>query len=197
MRAACTGGSQCITITFMEWINEPPAWGQEKEYLWVETAGDTDYWQRTHYGFQRDNGHAYGRRITGDLVIAGRFRFSPVSLFDQCGLFLRSDAENWFKCSVEFEDSDESRLGSVNTASGWSDWASTVISSDIREIWYRLELKHGDITLSSSLDGEHYTQMRICRFHGTGELFAGIYGCSPQGEGFRFDVSELFITALS
>lgn len=45
-------------LNAFRWINEPAEWsiGQSLE---VRTRPDTDYWQRTHYGFQGDNGHFY------------------------------------------------------------------------------------------------------------------------------------------
>ncbi len=181
----------------MIWINEPAQWGQEKEYLWVRTMQDTDFWQRTHYGFQRDSAHAYVREMYGNFVLSARLRFYPVSLYDQCGLLIRRSDQEWFKCSAEYEDSSISRLGSVNTSFGYSDWATQDIASDVHEIWYRLEYSDSDITAQYSYNGTEYYQMRICHFHGEGiPVLAGIYGCSPTGKGFRFEVSELSIRSL-
>lgn len=181
----------------MKWINEPASWGQEKEYLWVRTMEDTDFWQRTHYGFRRDSAHAYVRPVKGDFALSARLRFYPGSQYDQCGLYLRSDDQNWFKCSIEYENSSLSRLGSVLTSYGYSDWATQDIDSEIHEIFYRIEFVDSDITAQYSLNGTEYFQMRICHFHGTKlPVLAGIYGCSPVGKGFRFEVSELSIRSM-
>lgn len=47
------------------------------------------------------------------------------------------DSNNWFKASIEFEDKNLSRLGSVVTNNGYSDWATTDISTKT-EVWSRL-----------------------------------------------------------
>ncbi len=178
----------------MEWLHEPPSWGQVKEYLWVLTDSDTDLWQRTHYGFIRDTAHMYMRPVSGDFTLSARFHFYPESQYDQCGLVVRRNDQCWFKCSTEYEDEHISRLGSVLTSYGHSDWATQDIDSQINDIWYSLEFHDGDLTVSFSYDGEIYHQMRICHLHsGTQRLSAGIYGCSPKGQGFRFEVSELSI----
>lgn len=180
----------------MKWMNEPPAWGTEKEYLWVETAPSTDLFQKTYYQFQRDNAHAYLREVSGNFTLSARFSFYPKQQYDQCGLLIRQDEHTWLKCSVEYEEKGDDKLGSVLTSFGYSDWATQDISSEINEMWYRLEMINGDVILTYSLDGTLYRQMRICHFHADGEkpVYAGIYGCSPEGKGFRFEVSELSIT---
>lgn len=178
------------------WLNEP-AWSLDGGVLSVQTTGGTDYWQRTHYGFRRDNAHALVRRVRGDVVIRARFRFAPNAQYDQCGILVRRDESNWFKCSIEYEDPSLSRLGSVVTSAGYSDWATRDISSQIREMRYEVEVKHGDITARSSEDGTHFDQMRIAHLHGTSDhLMVGIYGCSPTGSGFSFEVLDLNIREL-
>src|SRR5574338_827020 len=86
----------------MTWLNEPE-WGYETGALWVRTAVNTDYWQRTHYGFRHDNGHALVRPVPREFRMRARFRFDPNSQYDQCGLLVRADADCWFKSSVDFE----------------------------------------------------------------------------------------------
>lgn len=175
----------------MTWLNEP-TWGFDGKILWLQTAPDTDYWQRTHYGFRRDNAHAWVRAMTGDFRLRARLRFAPTAQYDQCGLILRIDEDNWFKCSVEYETPLESRLGSVLTTHGYSDWATQDISSEIGEVTYEIEYVNSDLIASYSLDGSHFHQMRIAHLDGQGKpLLAGIYGCSPVGQGFRFEVLGL------
>ena len=58
--------------------------------------------------------------------------------FDQCGVVMYLDSENWLKASVEYENEEFQHLGSVVTNHGYSDWATTEISSDVKSIsWYR------------------------------------------------------------
>jgi hypothetical protein len=176
----------------MRWLNEP-RWGWEGDHLWVETQPGTDCWQRTHYGFSHDNAHALVCPVPATFRMCGRFRFEPNAQYDQCGLIVRADADCWFKCSVEFEAGSQSRLGSVVTNGGYSDWATQDISSETKEMSYEVLVKDRDIMASYSLDGADYRQMRIARLASEGPFVAGIYGCSPVGKGFRFEVSEFKI----
>lgn len=177
----------------MTWLHEP-RWGMAGDRLWVETAPGTDFWQRTHYGFQRDNGHALLRPVVGDFSLSARFAFSPVAQYDQCGLYLRIDEENWFKCSVEYEDGTESRLGSVLTRGGYSDWASQDIPADIVEVAYRVDVEGGGLVASWSAGGGAWRQMRVGHLAAPGAVVhAGLYGCSPTGPGFRFEVGDFSV----
>lgn len=47
--------------------------------------------------------------------------------FDQCGIVMYLDSENWLKGSIEYENGEFQHLGSVVTNNGYSDWATTEI----------------------------------------------------------------------
>ena len=51
--------------------------------------------------------------------------------FDQCGVVLYLDSENWLKGSIEYENETFQHLGSVVTNHGYSDWSTTEISAHI------------------------------------------------------------------
>ena len=104
----------------MTWLNEP-TWQISNDLLIVNTGPDSDFWQRTHYGFRRDNGHALLKEIPPTASIRAHFTFTPNAQYDQCGILIRVDENNWFKCSIEYETPTQSRLGSVLTTSGYSD----------------------------------------------------------------------------
>jgi regulation of enolase protein 1 (concanavalin A-like superfamily) len=111
------------------WLNEPSQF-HLGDGLEIVTDAQTDFWQRTHYGFQRDDGHACLVTVPGDFVVSTRVTFTPQAQYDQCGLMVRVDAFNWIKLATEFEDTAVSRLGSVVTNNGYSDWATQDIGSD-------------------------------------------------------------------
>jgi len=168
------------------WINPPEEFSLENGRLTLMTNPETDFWQRTYYGFRNDNGHAFIRGIDGDFTFAVKADFDPVSQYDQCGVILYQDSENWVKGSVEYENKEFSRLGSVVTNLGFSDWASTDISSAVTSMWYRLSRRGQDFCLENSLDGVTYQQMRIFLMH-IPILVAqvGVYACSPMKSSFK------------
>ncbi|MCB8948910.1 MAG: DUF1349 domain-containing protein, partial [Ardenticatenaceae bacterium] len=169
----------------------------------------TDFWQRSYYGFRNDNAPALLLESDTNFTFTARASFSYKNLFDQCGLIIYLDSENWFKASVEYENSDFSRLGSVVTNLGYSDWATTDVATPA-EIWYRLSRRGPDFLIESSLDGLEFRQMRIFHLHQLGETTAemgqqnppapaaqsirfGVYACSPLDSSFTavFDQFKL------
>ena len=59
--------------------------------------------------------------------------FESKRRFDQCGVVMYLDNENWLKASIEYENEEYQRLGSVVTNHGYSDWATTDIDALVKE----------------------------------------------------------------
>ena len=55
----------------LRWHREPTLWGIDpsRAGLWLEPDAGTDFWQKTHYGFEADNGHFLFRETPGDFVL--------------------------------------------------------------------------------------------------------------------------------
>jgi len=175
------------------WFNEPTRY-KTGDGLEIYTDAGTDFWQKTHYGFQRDNGHCLFMRQAGNFSLVTRVESYPKEQYDQCGLMVRVDAENWIKFSTEYEDQQRSRLGSVVTRRGFSDWSSQDISSGSAEMWYRISKNGQDFLLEHSFDSRDWQQLRITHLQKVPETVeAGVYACSPIGKGFRcrFTVVEI------
>jgi len=175
------------------WFNEP-VFAVEENRLKINSSPDTDFWQRTHYGFQRDNGHCFLTDIQGDFSMTVRTGFHPRKQYDQCGLIVRLDSENWIKASVEFESENHSRLGSVVTNNGYSDWATIDVNSQVQTMWYRIQSRGNDFLIEYSPDGDQWMQLRITHLLSPFEKIAvGVYSCSPMDSTFEalFDNFEL------
>ena len=82
-----------IPITF-HWFNQPARY-QLGSGLEIYTDEKTDFWQNTHYGFQRDDGHCLFTSQAGDFSLVTHVEFRPQEKYDQCGLMVRIDRENW------------------------------------------------------------------------------------------------------
>ncbi len=175
------------------WFNAPQDYFFD-DGLWLVTKSQTDFWQRTHYGFQRDDGHCLLTTLTGDFSIATRTYFDPVAQYDQCGLIARIDRDNWIKCSTEYEGPSLSRLGSVVTNRGFSDWATQDVTTAVRSVSYRLSKRGQDFLIEYALADQVWHQMRIAHLHQPiTSIDVGIYACSPVGNHFRcrFDFIEI------
>jgi len=168
------------------WLNRPRQQPKvENGRLHLTTDPNTDFWQGTHYGFRPDNGHCLLTEVTHDFSLTVRTEFIPKNKYDQCGLFVRGNRGNWIKVSTEYENDRHSRLGSVVTNYGWSDWATTDVSSSVESRWYRIQSSENgrgkDFLIESSEDGNSWNQLRISHLHRYFDrLSVGIYACSPN-----------------
>lgn len=175
------------------WLNEPEEYYFENELV-IKTEPETDFWQRTHYGFRNDSGHVLLTDLKEDFSFAAKFKFEPQNKYDQCGIMLRLDSENWIKISTEYEDQEISRLGSVVTNQGYSDWATEDISSEINAVWYKVSKRGNDFLIENSFDGKKWSQMRITHLHQDfEEIKVGVYACSPKESSFKAKIQEIII----
>jgi uncharacterized protein len=166
------------------WFNEPARY-QTGAGLEIFTNEKTDFWQKTHYGFQRDDGHCLFTQQSGDFSLMTQVEFRLQELYDQCGLMVRGDRENWIKVSTEYDGGQRSRLGSVVTNLGYSDWATQDIPSSHQKMAYRVSKNGSDFLLESSFDGQDWAQLRIAHMHKAFEqLEVGVYTSSPIGKDF-------------
>lgn len=178
------------------WIREPKNAVIEDDRVEIITDASTDLWQRTYYGFQNDNAPVLQVRSSEKYFsFVVKTQFESKQRFDQCGVVLYLDSENWLKASVEYENEEYQRLGSVVTNRGYSDWATTDISASVKEMWYRLSRRESDYCIECSIDGIHFKQMRICHlWEGAGEIAFGIYACSPEQSSFKAVFTDMQIT---
>ena len=112
--------------------------------------------------------------------------FESKHRFDQCGVVVYLDSENWIKGSIEYENENFQHLGSVVTNNGYSDWATTEIDASVKTMWYRLSRRENDFCIESSKDGKVFSQMHICHMWKADDAIKfGIYACSPENSSFK------------
>ncbi|NUW72337.1 DUF1349 domain-containing protein [Vibrio mediterranei] len=198
-----------IDFTTAKWLYKPRNSEVTKGSVSITTDPETDFWQRSYYGFRNDNAPALQLETTENFTFTTKVQFDYQAQFDQCGLIIYLDSENWFKASIEYENEEYSRLGSVVTNLGYSDWATSDIPLP-NEIWYRLSRRGPDFLIESSSDGQTFKQMRIFHLHQLGETTAdmgksnpplpaqtpvrfGVYACSPLQSSFTARFTELNI----
>ena len=154
-----------INLDSLQWTREPAACEIKDDTIRITTAPKTDLWQRTYYHFQNDNAPVLQMKTREkffSFVVKTDFTGSH-HRFDQCGIVMYLDSENWLKGSVEYENEEFQHLGSVATNNGYSDWATTAIPADVKTMWYRFSRREDDYCIECSADGEKFSQMRIWR----------------------------------
>lgn len=186
-----------IGLKTFEWTRKPLRFEVSREKIVVVTKPHTDLWQRTYYHFRNDNAPVFQMETEEpffSFTVKTEFRQS-CRRFDQCGVVMYLDSENWLKASVEYENGDYQHLGSVVTNHGYSDWATMEISAGIKSMWYRLSRREDDYRLEYSADGTVFHQMRVCHMHeGKGKIRLGVYACSPEDSSFEAVFTDMEMT---
>lgn len=180
----------------LRWHAEPGRWRIDAaaRCLRVQPDAGTDFWQRTHYGFEADNGHFLHLEATGDFVLTTRVTSHPVHQYDQAGLMVRISPACWLKTSVEFEPQGPNRLGAVVTNAQYSDWSTQPLARELNTVWFRIRAEAADCLVETALDGEHWEQIRVTRLldqPAAPRVQCGLYACSPKGAGFEAAFSFL------
>lgn len=181
------------SFTDLHWTRAPKDYEITDESIVIKTEPNTDLWQRTYYGFRNDNAPVLQMTTTETYFsFTVRTDFNTKCRFDQCGVVIYLDSDNWLKASIEYENDTFQRLGSVVTNNGYSDWSSFDITSDITSMWYRLSRRESDYCIEYSEDGKDFKQMRICHLNeGHGKIQFGIYACSPEASSFVAEFTHM------
>lgn len=180
-------------IAEMKWLREPKKYELKEDKIVIFTEPNTDLWQRTYYGFRNDNAPVL--QITTRekyFSFTVKSQFESKRRFDQCGIVMYLNSDNWLKASIEYENENYQRLGSVVTNNGYSDWATTDIDASVRSMWYRFNRRESDYLIECSQDGVTFKQMRICHMcAGADEIRFGVYACSPENSSFKAEFTDL------
>ena len=183
-------------VSKLEWTREPASCSIAEDKVEIITAPHTDLWQWTYYHFRNDNAPVLQMKTKEKyFTFVVKTEFDSHHRFDQCGVVVYLDSENWLKASIEYENEEFQHLGSVVTNRGFSDWATTEIPGDVRSMWYRLSRRADDFRIECSDDGIHFRQMRVCHLYAaTGEVSFGIYACSPEDSSFKATFTNMEMT---
>lgn len=179
------------------WTRMPENYEIYDDKIEIVTKPYTDLWQRTYYHFQNDNAPVLqieSEEKYFSFIAKTEFKDSH-HRFDQCGIVMYLDSENWLKGSIEYENEHYQHLGSVVTNHGYSDWATTCIDASVKSMWYRLSRREDDYCIECSSDGIMFQQMRICHMcKGDGKVSFGIYACSPENSSFQAVFTNIQVT---
>ncbi len=171
----------------LTWMNPPRRWRREGSALICTADPKTDFWRKTFYGYITDNGHFYYREVKGNFTTAVKITGQYHDLYDQAGLMVRVDANNWMKCGVEFVDGHQNV--SVVMTRDFSDWSTARLADGTDALWMKVVRKGPALDIFHSLNGKDYVESRV-GYLGTGDpVMVGLMCAAPEGKGFeaRFD----------
>ncbi len=180
----------------LKWIREPKDYTITENRIEITTQPHTDLWQRTYYHFRNDNAPVLQLETDEKYFsFIVKTEFESKHRYDQCGIVVYLDSENWLKASIEYENEEYQRLGTVVTNNGYSDWSSTDVDASVKSMWFRLSRREDDFCVENSTDGVNYKQMRVCHLFNVAENVSfGIYACSPEDSSFQSVFTNMEVT---
>ncbi|WP_314148075.1 DUF1349 domain-containing protein [uncultured Leifsonia sp.] len=164
------------------WTTAPADAREDGDGLLVAAVEGSDAWRTTAYGFVHDTEHALLAPLEPGTAMEVTFTGDFSAEFDQAGMFVRVDDENWTKAGVEFADG-ALQLGAVVTHrfSDWSvapvpDWAG-------RPITVRVSRAGDAIVVRARAGEEPFRLVRIAHLAPEAAATAGPMVCAPSRAG--------------
>lgn len=171
------------SLSNMQWFNEPENWEIKNKRLEMFVTPQTDYWRVSHYGFTVDDApfyySTYGGEFEAKVKLTGEYK----ARFDQMGLMIRVDHENWIKAGVEFVDGKFNI--SVVVTHKMSDWSVIQLDTIPSYIWIKAVRRLDAVELFYSFDDKTYIMMRNAPLQDNHPVMVGLMAASPDGKGFK------------
>ena len=114
--------------------------------------------------------------------------------FDQAGLMLRIDKENYIKAGIEFVDG-KYNISCVVTHHT-SDWSVITLDRPVEHIWIKAVRRLDAVEIFYSFDDKEYTMMRNCWLADNSPVMVGMMAACPDGNGFEARFEEFSIKHL-
>ncbi|MDE5590880.1 MAG: DUF1349 domain-containing protein [Acetatifactor sp.] len=180
----------------MKWTRAPKQYKVTEDRVEIITEPHTDLWQRTYYHFRNDNAPVLQLETDEQFFsFVVKTDFDTKVRYDQSGIVMYLDSDNWLKAAMEYENDKIQRLGSVVTNNGYSDWSSVDVDASIKSMWFRFSRREDDFCIENSVDGVNFKQMRICHmFNAKEKISFGIYACSSEDSAFKASFTDMEIT---
>jgi regulation of enolase protein 1 (concanavalin A-like superfamily) len=191
--AAAKTFSQDELVPRMKWMNEPASWKLTDGRIIVRSKPKTDFWRKTFYGYITDNGHFFHVPAGGEFTFEARIGGHYSALYDQAGLMVRVDAENWVKCGTEFVDGE--RHASVVFTRDFSDWSTMKDLSADGPVWWRVVRSKDSLETLCSADGKKFQSVRQGYLIPDRPAEVGIMCAAPEGGGFECAFDNLKLVA--
>lgn len=178
----------------MTWFNEPQQWEIKGNALTMSVTPQSDYWRISHYGFTVDDAPFYYNTYGGEFEVKVKISGAYKTRFDQSGLMLRIDAENYIKAGIEFVDG-KYNLSTVVTHKT-SDWSIISLDKTPPAIWIKAVRRLDAVEIFYSFDDKNYVMMRNAWLQDNTPVMVGVMGASPDGDGFKATFEQFTVKHL-
>ena len=180
-------GVSAQTLEKMNWFNEPAEWNIEGNVLTMSVTPQSDYWRISHYRFTVDDAPFYWAEYGGEFEAKVKISGDYKVRFDQAGLMLRIDRENYIKAGIEFVDG-KYNISTVVTHRT-SDWSVITLDKPVPYIWIKAVRRLDAVEIFYSFDDKEYVMMRNAWMQDNIPMRVGVMGACPDGNGFvaRFE----------
>jgi regulation of enolase protein 1 (concanavalin A-like superfamily) len=170
------------------WTREPVSQSQEGAVLTVEAAAESDWWRTTSYGFIHDDGHALVKEFPNESAIEVTFVLNYTEQFDQAGIFITADNENWIKAGVEFCDGFP-QVGAVVTQTN-SDWSVAPVAEWMnKEVTIRVSRSGDAVTVRAGINND-LRLVRVAPLDPARTWKAGPMFCAPTRAGLKVSFTK-------
>lgn len=182
------------TLDRMQWFNEPENWSVKNNTLVMDVTPQSDYWRISHYGFTVDDAPFLYTVRGGEFEVKVRISGDYKVRFDQAGLMIRVDKENYIKTGIEFVDG-KYNLSTVVTHTT-SDWSVIELDEPVEYVWIKAVRRLDAVEIFYSFDDKEYTMMRNCWLQDNTPVMVGMMAACPDGNGFKATFDGFKITHL-
>ena len=184
---AASVAASAQSLDKMQWFNEPTKWEIKNNSLTMNVTPQSDYWRVSHYGFTVDDAPFLYTMRGGEFEVKVKVTGDYTARFDQAGLMLRIDHENYIKAGIEFVDG-KYNLSTVVTHHT-SDWSIIALDRPVPFVWIKAVRRLDAIEVFYSFDDVTYTLMRNAWMPDNQPIMVGVMAACPDGNGFkaRFD----------
>ncbi|MDE5812576.1 MAG: DUF1349 domain-containing protein [Muribaculaceae bacterium] len=191
---ALTVGAGAQSLEKMNWFNEPESWQIDGDRLIMDVTPKSDYWRISHYGFTVDDAPFYYAEYGGEFEAKVKITGDYKVRFDQAGMMIRLDHENYIKTGIEFVDG-KYNLSTVVTHTT-SDWSVIALDRPVDSIWIKAVRRLDAVEIFYSFDDKEYFMMRNAWVEANHPVRIGMFAACPDGNGFRATFSNFKVTHL-
>ena len=124
------------------------------------------------------------------VKISGEYK----TRFDQSGLMLRINHENYIKTGIEFVDGKYNL--STEVTHHTSDWSIILLEEPVPFLWIKAVRRLDAVEIFCSFDDKEYAMMRNAWLQDNHHVMVGVMGACPDGTGFKAKFENFFIKHL-